>query len=64
MAFAGNKGDISHTTRCGFTGWRQLSRVLRVSPTITLASIFFDQSRSSLRLIRGSNAFSVSAASP
>jgi hypothetical protein len=66
MALAGSKGDISQTTRCGLTGLA--SAIARPSSffhhAATLASMVFDHSRSSLRLIRGSSAFSVAAASP
>ena len=50
MALAGNKGDISHTTRCGLTGLA--SAFARPSSlfhhAVTLASMVFDHSRSSL----------------
>jgi hypothetical protein len=66
MAFAGSSGDISQTTRCGFTGLA--SAIARPSSfshqAAVLDSIWLAQLRSSLRRISGSKAFSVSAASP
>src|SRR6185312_11444535 len=66
IAFAGSNGDISQTTRCGLTGLA--SAFARPSSffhhAATLASIVLAQSRARFRLMRGSRALSVSAASP
>src|ERR1700710_3096219 len=66
MALVGSSGDISQTTRCGLTGLASAFALPSsfLHQAATLDSTVLDQSRFSLCRSIGSNAFSVSAASP